>query len=106
MLDEIETANRKIHGYGSLNFGRNLQQCYQHLAEREIRRGGPDDRDGASPSAFCEAPMEVIEGVPETLGYLAGAPRSDAVHQGPSGGTEAEDRPLRAWAGSSRTRRS
>src|SRR5205807_4904840 len=37
VLDEIETANAKIHGYGSLNFGRNLRQCYEHLAEREVR---------------------------------------------------------------------
>ena len=37
VLNEIELVNAKIHGYGSLNFGRNLQQAYQHLAEREIR---------------------------------------------------------------------
>src|SRR5919204_5663983 len=37
VLDEIERANNQIHGYGSLNFARNLRQCYQHLAEREIR---------------------------------------------------------------------
>ena len=37
VLDEIEAANSKIHGYGSLNFGRNLRQCYEHLAERHIR---------------------------------------------------------------------
>src|SRR5262245_62037824 len=36
VLDEIEDANAKIHGYGSQNFGRNLRQCYQHLAERAI----------------------------------------------------------------------
>ena len=38
ILNEIELVNAKIHGYGSKNFGRNLQQAYQHLAEREIRR--------------------------------------------------------------------
>ena len=27
VLDEIEDANSKIHGYGSLNFARNLRQC-------------------------------------------------------------------------------
>ena len=37
VLNEIELVNSKIHGYGSMNFGRNLQQAYQHLAEREIR---------------------------------------------------------------------
>jgi len=37
ILDEIEIANNKIHGYGSVNFARNLRECYQRLAEREIR---------------------------------------------------------------------
>src|SRR5690349_12988134 len=37
VLDEIELANARVHGYGSLNFGRNLRQCYEHLAEREVR---------------------------------------------------------------------
>jgi putative hydrolase of the HAD superfamily len=71
VLDEIEMANSKIHGYGSLNFGRNLKQCYQHLAEREIR---PGDLDTVMSFAerILDTPMEVIEGVPETLGYLAG----------------------------------
>jgi len=71
VLDEIEVANSTIHGYGSLNFGRNLKQCYQHLAEREIR---PGDLDTVMSFAerILDTPMEVIEGVPETLGYLAG----------------------------------
>ncbi|HWQ56476.1 MAG TPA: HAD hydrolase-like protein [Bryobacteraceae bacterium] len=70
VLDEIELVNMKVHGYGSLNFGRNLRQCYQRLAEREVC-----DRDLATVMSFAErildAPMEVIEGVPETLDYLA-----------------------------------
>ena len=37
VLNEIELVNSKLHGYGSINFGRNLQQAYRHLAEREIR---------------------------------------------------------------------
>ena len=36
VLDEIEMTNAKIHGYGSKNYARNLEQCYQHLAERHI----------------------------------------------------------------------
>ena len=35
ILDEIEIANAKIHGYGSKNFGRNLRECYRRLCERE-----------------------------------------------------------------------
>jgi putative hydrolase of the HAD superfamily len=70
VLDEIEAANAKIHGYGSLNFARNLSQCYQRLCERHI-----DDRDLKTVMAFAErileCPMEMIDGVPETLEYLA-----------------------------------
>ncbi|HXK04498.1 MAG TPA: HAD family hydrolase [Verrucomicrobiae bacterium] len=74
VLDEIEHVNNQIHGYGSLNFGRNLRQCYEHLAEREIR-----EEDLATVMGFAkrilECPMEVIAGVAETLEYLA--PRHD-----------------------------
>ncbi len=71
VLDEIEAANARIHGYGSLSFGRNLGQCYERLAERAI-----DAHDLATVMGFAkrilEHPMEVIEGVPETLEYLSG----------------------------------
>jgi putative hydrolase of the HAD superfamily len=71
VLDEIESANNRIHGYGSLNFGRNLKQCYQRLAQRDIR---PADLDTVMSFAerILDLPMEVIEGVPRTLAYLAG----------------------------------
>jgi putative hydrolase of the HAD superfamily len=74
ILDEIESANNKIHGYGTLNFARNLRETYEHLCEREIR-----DEDVRMVVGFAErileAPMEVIAGVPGTLEYLA--PRHD-----------------------------
>jgi putative hydrolase of the HAD superfamily len=70
VLDEIEVANARVHGYGSLNFARNLRQCYQHLAEREVC-----EEDLRTVMSFAERilqqPMEVIAGVPETLEYLA-----------------------------------
>jgi putative hydrolase of the HAD superfamily len=70
VLNEIELVNSKIHGYGSKTFGRNLQQAYQHLAEREIR--DPDLRHVLSlAERILEQPIEIIEGVEETLGYLA-----------------------------------
>ena len=69
VLDGMEEANNRIHGYGSLNFGRNLRQCYEHLAERAVRA-----EDLRTVMAFAErileCPMEVIPGVPETLAYL------------------------------------
>src|SRR5581483_5121241 len=59
ILDEIEIANIKVHGYGSLSFGRNLRQCYQRLAEREIR-----DEDLETVTRFAQrildTHMEVI----------------------------------------------
>src|SRR5260370_39838542 len=73
-LDEIELANAKIHGYGTKNFGRNLSECYQRLCEREVCDG-----DLVTVMSFAErileCPMELIEGVAETLEYLA--PRHD-----------------------------
>jgi putative hydrolase of the HAD superfamily len=70
VLDEIEAANAKIHGYGSLNFARNLRQCYEHLVEREVREEDPNTVMGFA-ERILECPMEVIEGVPETLEYLS-----------------------------------
>jgi putative hydrolase of the HAD superfamily len=70
VLDEIESANNKIHGYGSLNFARNLRQCYEHLVEREVREDDLKTVMGFA-ERILECPMEVIDGVPETLAYLA-----------------------------------
>jgi putative hydrolase of the HAD superfamily len=71
VLDEIEAANAKVHGYGSKNFGRNLLATYQHLCERRIEE--PDlARVMGFAERILEQPVELIEGVPETLEYLAG----------------------------------
>jgi len=70
VLDEIEIANIKIHGYGAANFARNLAQCYERLAEREIRQN--DLRTAMSfAERILDCPMELIEGVVETLAYLS-----------------------------------
>jgi putative hydrolase of the HAD superfamily len=70
VLDEIELANARVHGYGSVNFGRNLRECYARLAEREVR-----EEDLRSVMGFAEQildhPVEVMEGVAETLEYLS-----------------------------------
>jgi putative hydrolase of the HAD superfamily len=54
----------------SRNVGRNLQEAYQHLAEREIR---PDDLEHVMSLAerILQQPMELIEGVEETLEELS-----------------------------------
>jgi putative hydrolase of the HAD superfamily len=70
VLDEIEAVNARTHGYGSLNFGRNLRQCYQRLAERHVCT---EDLDAVAAFAekILECPVELIEGVADTLAYLA-----------------------------------
>ena len=70
VLDEIESANAKVHGYGSANFGRNLKQTYERLAERAIR---PDDLTTVMRFAerILEHPVQLIDGVSETIAELA-----------------------------------
>ena len=96
VLDEIEIVNAKIHGYGSKNFARNLGQCFQHLAEREIS----DARSGSvwrsSLTTFSSKPPVLIAGRRRDAAPRCGAPRTDTVYQGRSGRTAHEGRPLRA----------
>ena len=70
VLDEIEIANNKLHGYGSANFARNLGECYRHLAQREIQAEDLE-RVMAFGERLLHHPMEVIEGVEDTLQYLS-----------------------------------
>lgn len=69
VLDAIEAVNAKIHGYGSKNFGRNLVQTYEKLAQRDIQ---PEDLDRIHSFAerILEHPIILRPGVEETLGYL------------------------------------
>ena len=70
VLDEIETVNSKVHGYGTANFTRNLTECYHKLVERDVY-----DEDLAQIMSFTEQilqhPIELIPGVEETLEYLS-----------------------------------
>jgi putative hydrolase of the HAD superfamily len=70
ILDEIELANIKVHGYGAANFGRNLCQCYERLVERAIAPGDLE-RIMKFAEQIMSEPLEIIDGVPETLQYLA-----------------------------------
>jgi putative hydrolase of the HAD superfamily len=71
ILDEIESTNNRIHGYGAANFARNLEQCFERLCERDVT-----EEDRLHIRRFGEElaahPMELIKGVEETLDYLAG----------------------------------
>ncbi|HEY6392546.1 MAG TPA: HAD family hydrolase [Bryobacteraceae bacterium] len=70
VLDEIETVNNKVHGYGTANFAKNLTECYRKLVERDVLA-----EDLPRVMSFTEQilhhPIELIEGVPETLEYLS-----------------------------------
>jgi putative hydrolase of the HAD superfamily len=70
VLDEIEIVNSKTHGYGTVNFTRNLTECYHKLVEREVAA-----EDLPRIMSFTEQilhhPIEIIAGVEETLEYLA-----------------------------------
>jgi putative hydrolase of the HAD superfamily len=71
VLDEIEIVNSKMHGYGTVNFARNLTECYHKLVERDV---SPDDlpRIMSFTEQILQHPIEIIAGVEETLEYLAG----------------------------------
>jgi putative hydrolase of the HAD superfamily len=69
-LDDIERENTKVHGYGARNFARNLQQCYRLLAQREWHETHLKEVAEFA-HKILDSPMELIEGVAETLAELA-----------------------------------
>lgn len=70
ILDEVELANIRVNGYGARHFGRNMCVCYERLSERHISSSDLE-YVAALAEAIIEQPLEIIEGVPETLEYLA-----------------------------------
>jgi putative hydrolase of the HAD superfamily len=70
VLDSIEEVNARVHGYGSLNFGRNLRHTYERLAERDVVPADIETVMGFA-ERILDCPVETIAGVPETLAYLA-----------------------------------
>lgn len=69
-LDDIERENAKIHGYGARNFARNLQQCYQLLAQKEWQDAHLEEVAEFA-HKILDSPMELIDGVADTLAELA-----------------------------------
>src|SRR3954469_25218352 len=70
ILDEIEVVNNRIHGYGAVNFGRNLSQCYLRLAERAVQ-DHELQRVTALAHQILTQEIELMPGVAETLPFLA-----------------------------------
>src|SRR5215831_14415337 len=66
VLDEVE----RLMGYGSANFTKSLVETYRRLAEKELQ-----DADVQQVRQFGERirsqPLQLLEGVSETLDYLA-----------------------------------
>ena len=69
LLDEIEHVNNRIHGYGSANFARNLEQCFERHSGRGI---GDADRARIQRLGhdLFHHPLQLIDGVEDTLAYL------------------------------------
>ena len=69
VLNEFERANAREHGYGSKVFTRSLEDCYRHLAEREIDEAQLEQvmRFGRR---ILEQEMELIPHVETTLAQL------------------------------------
>jgi putative hydrolase of the HAD superfamily len=70
ILDEIEIVNNQIHGYGAVNFGRNLSQCFLHLAERAVDAHDLERVKGFAHQILSRE-IELMPGVAETLPFLA-----------------------------------
>jgi putative hydrolase of the HAD superfamily len=70
VLDEIEIANVKIHGYGSRNFARNLASCFERLSERQISQTDLRAVEEFA-HAILERPIELLSGVEETIAELS-----------------------------------
>ena len=66
VLDEVE----KLMGYGSENFTKSLVETYRRLAEKDL-----NDEDTRRVRQFGEQirshPLQLLNGVEETLGYLS-----------------------------------
>ena len=69
-LNETERRSIPIHGYGTLNFTNSLVRACQDCAPPEVRESlGAQARQWGL--ELLEHPIEMIEGVSETLEYLA-----------------------------------
>lgn len=70
ILNETERRNIRQHGYGVRSFGRSLEETYMklagHLARREMIQ-----TIHQMVAELEQVPPKILDGVPETLAYLA-----------------------------------
>ncbi len=74
ILNETERRNIRQHGYGVHSFRRSLEETYVKLAGSLARRE-ITETIGALAGQIEKTPPQIVEGVPETLAYLAGRHR-------------------------------
>jgi putative hydrolase of the HAD superfamily len=70
ILNETERRNIRQHGYGVRSFGRSLEDTYLKLAGQMAKRETMKKAE-AMVAELERTPPHIIDGVPETLDYLA-----------------------------------
>jgi putative hydrolase of the HAD superfamily len=70
ILNETERRNIRQHGYGVRSFGRSLEETYLKLAGNTARRDMVKDIEQMA-HELESTPPHILDGVPETLAYLA-----------------------------------
>jgi putative hydrolase of the HAD superfamily len=69
ILDEIETETSSTHGYGALAFAVSLRRCSERISDTEVSIESAR-RLSALAKDILDHPVEIIDGVEETLAYL------------------------------------
>jgi putative hydrolase of the HAD superfamily len=71
VLNEVEKESILKHGYGLHSFAHSLVETFERLAVEPLTPALHETINGFA-HTIAQHPMEIIAGVPETLGYLAG----------------------------------
>jgi putative hydrolase of the HAD superfamily len=71
VLNQVERENVASHGYGLHSFAHALVTTFERLSVEPLTPALHETIHGFA-HTIAEHPVEIIEGVPETLGYLAG----------------------------------
>ena len=74
ILNETERRNIRQHGYGVRSFGRSLEETYMRLAGHQAVRSTVENIHHRV-EELERTPPDVLDGVIETLDYLAGRHR-------------------------------
>ena len=70
ILNGVERESILLHGYGLRSFAHSLVTCFERLAVEPVTEAD-HDRIHSFAHEIAEHPVEIIDGVPETLQYLS-----------------------------------